>query len=76
MRRRDHEAIVQQFRDENRYLRRQNDELLNRLMYASGSTWTPPPPAEAELDLPNVEHYSFTPEGEFDAAPPGEYEPV
>lgn len=76
MRRRDHEQIVGNLRDEVRYLRRQNENLQDRLMYVSGSTWTPPPPPENDLDLPEVEPYTFTPEQDFDAAPPGEYEPV
>lgn len=66
MRRSDHNAIVQDLRDRVRYLERQNADLLNRLMYVSGATWTPPPPGEeiAEQPLPQ---YSFTPEQQMDA---------
>lgn len=68
MRRRDHEAIVKDMRDRIRFLERQNDELLNRLMYVSGSTWTPPP-APVDAEPANIfEPYAFAPEQVHDAA--------
>lgn len=66
VRRRDHERIVSELRDEVRYLRRMNESLTDRLMYVSGSTWTPPPPGDLPPELV-PEPYSFTPESSFDA---------
>ena len=70
MRRRDHDRIVSAMHSEINYLRRQNDELLNRLMYATDRTWTPPPPQfDGDPDEP-VEPYAFAPEQQFDASLP------
>jgi hypothetical protein len=43
MRRRDHETIINELKRQLTYLQRQNDQLLDKLMYVTGSTWTPPP---------------------------------
>lgn len=68
MRRRDHERIVGDMRREIAYLREQNRDLLDRLMYLSGSTWTPPPPQSSGFSEEEpAEPYSFAPEQEFDA---------
>lgn len=66
MRRRDHERIVRNLEKEIEHLRRQNNELLDRLMYTTGAVWTPPP-APMEEPLPEPEPYSFAPEQTFDA---------
>ena len=61
MRRRDHERIVHNLERQVTYLQRQNDELLNRLMYATGAQWTPPPMVadDAPEALPD---YVFAPD--------------
>jgi hypothetical protein len=66
MRRRDHERIVSELHREITYLQRQNDELLNRLMYANGQTWTPPPPTE-EPPAEEQAGFLWAPEQQLDA---------
>ena len=68
MRRRDHDRIVTELSARIRYLERQNDQLLDRLMYATDKTWMPPPLQETE-EVETVEPYSFTPEQFIDATP-------
>jgi hypothetical protein len=67
MRRREHERIVHEKDRTITRLERQNEDLLNRLMYAVDRTWTPPPRVEQDEPEP-LEPYSWTPEQEFDAA--------
>jgi len=70
MRRRDHERIVHEKDKTISRLERQNQELLDKLLYVTGNTWTPPPPQhEEDLGMPPEEIYSFAPEQTFDADP-------
>ena len=68
MRRRDHERIVHGFERQIVWLQRQNEELLNRLMYASDKTWTPPPMVMDDAPDPFPD-YTLSPEHELGAEP-------
>lgn len=70
MRRRDHERIVGNLERQITYLQRQNDTLVDKLMYMTGKTWTPPPVAESFDELrEETQPYSYAPEQAFDAVP-------
>lgn len=68
MRRRDHDRIVSELSGRIRYLERQNDQLLDRLMYATDKTWMPPPLQEPD-EVEVYEPFSPTPEQYLDATP-------
>ena len=69
MRRRDHERIMREIEKAHDSEVRAYREMLDRLMYTTGATWTPPPqPPDLGLseEFPD-EPYSFAPEHTFDA---------
>lgn len=69
MRRRDHDRIVSDLRREVQFQREQIRDLTDRIMYLTGSTWTPPPASgPAEDDSPD-EPFSWAPEQNLDATP-------
>lgn len=65
MRRRHHEQIVQEKDRTIRRLERQNEELLNRLMFATGQQWMPPPMVDGPPDEP-LPDYAFSPDPPLD----------
>jgi hypothetical protein len=66
MRRRDHETIVNELKRQLTYLQRQNDLLVDKLMYVTGSTWTPPPPVADTVEEP-LPSFEWAPEQSLDA---------
>jgi hypothetical protein len=70
MRRRDHEKIVHDKDREITYLRRQNENLLDKILHVTGHTWTLPPRNYSEdVELPD-EFFTTNPEQFIDAVSP------
>lgn len=70
MRRRDHEKIVHDKDREITYLRRQNENLLDKILHVTGHTWTLPP-REYGDGLPELpDDFTTSPEQYIDAVSP------
>jgi hypothetical protein len=67
VRRRDHERVVIELHREITYLQRQNDALIDKLLYVTGNTWTPPPVVEVPDEEPAGD-FDWSPESSLDAA--------
>lgn len=61
MRRRDHERLMDEMRGRCRYLERQVEQLMDRLMYMADQPWTPPPADLQETPEPELPDYDFDP---------------
>jgi hypothetical protein len=56
VRRKDHEEIVREKNKTISRLERENEQLLDRIMYLTGTPWTPPPVEIERLEDEEVEH--------------------
>ena len=68
MRRREHDKIVHLYQREVEHLRQSNRDLLDRLMYVTDRTWTPPPQGDFTPEADEDLGYAWAPEQALDAA--------